>query len=148
MLNLFFKCRSCGRCLITDEAQAGSSVDCPDCQVRAIIPTTIIVQECPGCKQPLKAAPEMNGEVVNCPYCNAEVRCPHWQDNEIVFICRRCSESVSVPLLNAGQLICCPKCHSWIRAPEFIEEVGDAAAETRRDARQAKSWPSPKEINV
>jgi DNA-directed RNA polymerase subunit RPC12/RpoP len=148
MLNLFFKCSSCGRRLITDEAQAGSPVDCPDCHVHATIPTTILIQECPRCKQPLKAAAEMNGELVDCPYCDAEVRCPYWQDNEIIFTCRRCNESISVPQLNAGQLISCPKCHGWVRAPEFIEEVGDAAAETRRDARQAKSWPSPKEANV
>jgi DNA-directed RNA polymerase subunit RPC12/RpoP len=90
----------------------------------------------------------MNGELVNCPYCAAEVRCPYWQGNEIIFICRRCSESVSVPQLNAGQLISCPKCKGWIRAPQFLEEVGDAAGEARRDARHAKSWPSPREINV
>jgi DNA-directed RNA polymerase subunit RPC12/RpoP len=141
MENLFFKC-GCGGPLITDEAAAGSSVDCPHCHGSTIVPTTFIVEECPGCKQPLKAAANMDGELVNCPYCEAEVRCPYLQDDEIFFACRRCHESVSIPRPSAGKLVTCPKCQHWIRAPLLLEGAGDAAAETVRQARNAKAWPA------
>jgi DNA-directed RNA polymerase subunit RPC12/RpoP len=145
MLNLFFKCGSCGGRLITDEATAGSSVKCHHCKASTAVPTNIMVYECAGCKQPLKAAAEMNRELLDCPTCGTKVRCPYWQDDQIIFDCRRCHESVSVTQGNAGTLTRCPKCQGWIRAPQLLREVGDAIAETVRQARHAKSWPTEEE---
>jgi DNA-directed RNA polymerase subunit RPC12/RpoP len=145
MFNLFFKCGSCGGRLVTDEAAAGSSVKCHHCNASATVPTSIMVYECAGCQQPLKATAEMNRELVDCPSCGTRVLCPYWQDDKIIFDCRRCHESVSVTQLNAGKLTCCPKCQGWVRAPQLLREVGDAIAETVRQARHAKSWPTEEE---
>jgi DNA-directed RNA polymerase subunit RPC12/RpoP len=142
MLNLFFKCGSCGGRLITDEATAGSSFKCHHCKASTTVPTSIMVSECPGCKEPLKTAAEMNGELVDCPYCHAVERCPYLQGDNIVFVCRRCHETVSVSQADAGKLACCPKCQGWVQVPELLREVGDAVAETVRQARHAKSWPT------
>jgi phage FluMu protein Com len=76
MSDIFFKCRVCGKYLVVDDEGAGLTVDCPDCRASISIPDLLLVHECPHCKQIVKAACEMTGELVLCRSCQTEVRLP------------------------------------------------------------------------
>jgi phage FluMu protein Com len=76
MSDIFFKCRVCGKYLVVDDEGVGLAIDCPDCHASITVPDLLLVHECPRCKQIVKAACEMMGELVLCRSCQTEVRLP------------------------------------------------------------------------
>lgn len=76
MSDIFFKCRVCGKYLVVDDDGAGLTFNCPDCSAAIAVPALLIVHECPNCRQIVKAACEMRGELVHCRSCQAQVRLP------------------------------------------------------------------------
>ena len=76
MPDIFFKCGTCGKHLVVDETRAGATVSCPDCNAVIMIPDLLIVQECPHCREVIKAATEVKGELLRCPSCQGVVPLP------------------------------------------------------------------------
>ena len=76
MPDIFFKCGSCGNHLVADDAGAGQTIDCPDCNTPTTIPEISTIGKCPRCGQRLKFSPEMKGELVHCPACHVQFRLP------------------------------------------------------------------------
>jgi hypothetical protein len=64
MPDIFFKCGSCGNHLVADDAGAGQTIDCPDCNTPTTIPEISTTHQCPQYRQRLKFSPEMKGELV------------------------------------------------------------------------------------
>ena len=76
MSDIFFKCKACGKRLVAGDVRMGTIVNCPGCDAAITIPEMLIGQECPHCKEVVKAAVEVRGELVPCPSCQAEVPLP------------------------------------------------------------------------
>lgn len=76
MSDIFFRCTACGKYLVVDDDGAGVTTQCPACDASIIIPDMLLVDECPHCKQTVKAAGEMKGELVRCSSCRGRVRLP------------------------------------------------------------------------
>ena len=73
MVDIFFKCTSCGKHLVVDDSAAGANVNCPDCNDIVVIPTLVVPRLCPHCSQELKFAGNMTWEHVQCSACKADV---------------------------------------------------------------------------
>jgi DNA-directed RNA polymerase subunit RPC12/RpoP len=108
MPDIFFKCGSCGDHLVADDAGAGQTIDCPDCNTPTTIPEISTTHQCPQCRQRLKFSPEMKGELVHCPACHGEVRLPgqHYPETcpkcgagwvKPLHRCQSCSYSMDTP---------------------------------------------------
>ncbi len=57
LTDIFFKCRSCGKHLVADDAGAGQTINCPDCNTPTTIPEISTIHQRPGCRQRLKFSP-------------------------------------------------------------------------------------------
>jgi DNA-directed RNA polymerase subunit RPC12/RpoP len=73
MVDIFFKCASCGKHLVVNDSAAGANINCPDCNDIVVIPTLVIPRMCPHCSQELKFASNMTRERVQCSACKADV---------------------------------------------------------------------------
>lgn len=69
MPDIVFKCRSCGKHLVVDEAGAGVKIDCPDCKTPLTIPTAGSPACCWSCGYVLAVALSLADEELNCPNC-------------------------------------------------------------------------------
>jgi len=76
MPDIFFKCGSCGKNLVADDAQVEATIKCSDCNAIVPIPETASRFKCNRCKQIFKLSPSMSMEWVECPKCKLEIRCP------------------------------------------------------------------------
>ena len=105
MADIFFKCEACGNPLVVDDAGAGLTLDCPDCQGTIDIPKVLLVHECPNCHQKAKASAEMKGETVHCSGCQKDFTLPGQPQR-------------SSPAGVARVALICPECQAEIEAPE------------------------------
>ncbi len=69
MPDIFFKCESCEKHLVVDDAGAGQTISCPDCNADLTVPETVLIRECPLCKTNVEFSEDMKGEIVACPFC-------------------------------------------------------------------------------
>jgi DNA-directed RNA polymerase subunit RPC12/RpoP len=69
MPDIFFKCGSCGKHLVADDAGAGQTINCPDCDAVLAVPENVFVRECLLCKTSVQFSDDMKGEIISCPFC-------------------------------------------------------------------------------
>jgi len=129
MLNILFKCRSCGKQMMREGSSAGTQVNCLHCGSSLTVPKTAIVYTCPqsNCGQPVKIDIALQGDGLHCPSCNKSIMLPIQRSDMIIFLCKRCEKIIEIPISEAGKLLACPKCDEWIRGPELKEIAGAAA---------------------
>ncbi len=129
MLNILFKCRSCGKQLMREGSSAGTQVNCLHCGSNLTVPKTAIAYTCPhsNCSRPVKIDIALQGDGLHCPSCNKSIMLPIQRSDLIIFLCKRCEKIIEIPISEAGQLLACPKCNEWIRGPELKEIAGASA---------------------
>ena len=129
MLNILFKCRSCGKQLMREDSRAGTQVNCLHCGSSLTVPKTAMVYTCPhsNCSQLVKIDTALQGDGLHCPSCNKSIMLPIQRADLIIFLCKRCEKIVEIPISEAGKLLACPKCDEWIRGPELTEIAGASA---------------------
>ena len=69
MPDVFFKCGSCGKHLVVDDAGAGQTINCPDCYAVLAVPENVFIRECLLCKTSVEFSDDMKGEIISCPFC-------------------------------------------------------------------------------
>ena len=143
MLNILFKCRSCGKQLIREDSCAGTQVNCRNCGASLTVPKTVIVYTCPhsDCSRPIKIDIALRGDGLDCPSCNKSIMLPIQRSDVIVFLCKRCEKIIEIPIAEAGKLLPCPKCDEWIRGPELKEIAGASANVTEGLAYPSGTGP-------
>ena len=129
MLHILFKCRSCGKQLMREDADAGLQVNCLTCGSSITVPKNALIYTCPhsNCSQPVKIDIALQGDGLHCPSCNKSIMLPIQRADLIIFLCKRCEKIVEIPVSEAGKLLACPTCNEWIRGPE-LKEIANAAA--------------------
>ena len=109
MSDIFFTCGSCEKHLVVDDAGAGVSINCPDCNAPVSIPKIAIVYPCPHCAQKLKYTPSMKGQRTHCSTCQAEVQFPQTVANDVPV-----SRLVQIPLPQKTKPTC-PSCRKVVQ---------------------------------
>jgi len=132
MLNILFKCRSCGKQQMREDLCAGTQVNCRDCGASLTVPKTVLVYTCPhsDCNRPVKIDIALKGDGLHCPGCKKSIMLPIQRADVIGFLCKRCEKIIEIPIAEAGKLLPCPKCDEWIRGPELKEIAGASAPGT------------------
>jgi len=124
---ILFKCESCWRPVVTDDANAGKQTICPKCNSQVLVPTAAILYTCPhhNCNQAVKIDIALKGEEgLRCLSCNGTIMLPVRRGNLFFYQCKRCGKTIEIPLAQAGKLLFCPKCDELIRGPE-LKEIAD-----------------------
>jgi DNA-directed RNA polymerase subunit RPC12/RpoP len=119
MPDIYFTCKTCGKCLVAEDALTGLSTICPDCKTGVIVPTIGIVHPCPHCSQKLKFTTELKGEVVDCTSCKGEVLLPGPSLDEaqaidrerlVDYACPKCGVEIEAMEEQADRSVDCPNC--------------------------------------
>ncbi len=74
--DLIFECPHCTKALAIDEAKAGKTCACSDCQRAITIPAPATRFSCPACARGLSAPAALIGSVVRCSNCQADIPVP------------------------------------------------------------------------
>jgi len=76
MSDILFKCPTCAKHLVIDEAAIGQSVNCTDCGTRMQVPQPAGKFTCPSCMWNLSAPASFVGQTFHCPNCETEIAVP------------------------------------------------------------------------
>ena len=106
MPDIFFKCGSCGKNLVVEDAGAGLEVRCPECNAEIVIP---------------RATQSSDGPLPGTAF---------FAQDTIAVVCKMflCCRHFSVPADMAGKTVKCPCCERDVRAPP----QSDASTQERR----------------
>ena len=126
MPDILFKCGTCEKQLVVDEAGAGNQVKCPKCDSSLIIPKTAIVYSCLKCGKEVKIDTALKGEVLHCPGCEKPILLPVRRADQIVLLCWHCDKIIMAPISEAGKSFPCPNCYVPINMPN-LNEIADGS---------------------
>ncbi len=75
MADIFFKCSSCEKHLVVDDADRRDRKyeSRPDCNDIVVVPVTVVHGECQRCGQEMKFAGDMMWELVSCSACKSDM---------------------------------------------------------------------------
>ena len=136
MASVYFKCK-CNKSLASDASDAGSQVQCPDCDAPLLVPSPELYWTC-ACGEEMSAPKNLAGVLVRCAACEAEHtvpvrlelkrdRRPQYQQEESPadvlrlpvgrtkeIQCPKCGY-MSPPVLTR-----CPRCQNYLRKGQAV----------------------------
>jgi len=74
MADILFKCSECGKDLLADQSEAGSSKQCVECNRSALVPRPEVSVACPHCQEPFEVAEVLLGVNARCPICQKRIQ--------------------------------------------------------------------------
>lgn len=95
MPDIFFNCRACEKHLVVDEAGAGQTINCPDCNASIVIPIPVRPKTASNSSVAKPAEPVPASKYKKCPYCAEEILAEAKK-------CRYCGEMLDESLRLAG----------------------------------------------
>ena len=121
MIAIHFTCTACGKHLEVDEAGAGATVRCTDCDAPVQVPWRTACAVCPHCQTPVLAADNLWGQAIECSTCRGTFEVPDPATaavgTYIHFKCPACGKHIEIPEAGAGAIVQCPDCAASVKVP-------------------------------